>query len=166
MTDCKYAAFLSLGSNMGDKEENISQAILRISQLESVELVAKSSFYETSPVGFIQQPCFINCVIKVLTVLDPLALLVRLQEIENELGRKRLEYWGARTMDIDILLCGDKLIREPRLKVPHPLMFERGFVMLPLAEIMDSDERMRYGVEGELAKFEDLTEGDIKKIEK
>ena len=166
MTDDKYLAFLSLGSNMGDKETNISQAILLISELEKVELVAQSSLYETSPVGFVQQPHFLNCCIKIMTNLDPLELLDKLQEIENYLGRTRREYWGARTIDIDILLCGDKLIREPRLKVPHPLMFERGFVMLPLAEIMTSEERNRYGVEGELAKFKGLSDKDIKKHKK
>jgi len=90
----------------------------------------------------------LNCAVKISTTLDPLDLLDRLQEIELALGRTRLEYWGSRTLDIDILLCGDKLIREPRLKVPHPLMFERGFVMLPLADIMDESELKKYGVEG------------------
>ncbi|MEI6602567.1 MAG: 2-amino-4-hydroxy-6-hydroxymethyldihydropteridine diphosphokinase [Clostridia bacterium] len=142
-----YPSYLSLGSNKGDREQNISQAILQIAALDQVELIAQSSIYETTPVGFVQQPDFLNCVVKILTTLDPLELLDKLQGIEQQFGRKRLEYWGSRTLDIDILLCGDKIIREPRLKVPHPLMFERGFVLLPLAEIMTEEERIRYGIE-------------------
>lgn len=142
-----YPSYLSLGSNKGDRVQNIAQAILQIAALDQVELIAQSTFYETTPVGFIQQPDFINCVVKILTTFDPLVLLDKLQEIELQFGRKRIEYWGSRTLDIDILLCGDKIIREPRLKVPHPLMFERGFVLLPLAEIMTEEERTRYGVE-------------------
>ncbi len=144
----KYDAYLSLGSNKGDREKNLSQAISKISALDDVELLAQSIIYESTPVGFVQQPNFLNCAVKISTTLDPLELLDRLQEIELALGRTRLEYWGSRTLDIDILLCGDKLIREPRLKVPHPLMFERGFVMLPLADIMDESELKKYGVEG------------------
>ena len=143
----KYNAYLSLGSNKGDRENNLLQAIAKISSLEKAELLAQSKIYESTPVGFVQQPNFLNCALKISTTLDPLELLDRLQEIELSLGRTRLEYWGSRTLDIDILLCGDKLIREPRLKVPHPLMFERGFVMLPLAEIMDENEQKKYGID-------------------
>ena len=154
IVNASYPSFLSLGSNKGDRELNISQAILQICQLEGVELVAQSGLYETNPVGLVEQPNFLNCAVKIITSLDPLDLLEKLQGIETQLGRKRLEYWGERTLDIDILLCGDKIIRERLLKVPHPLMFERGFVLVPLSEIMTDQERFRYGVESEMAKFQ------------
>jgi len=153
MPNEKYVAFLSLGSNVGDRFANVEQGIHLISKLDSVQLLGRSSLYETSPVGFVQQPKFINCVVKIETDLDPLELLDNVLEIEKMLGRQRITHWGARTMDIDILLCGDRLIREPRLKVPHPLMFERGFVMIPLAEIMTDAEVEKYGLAHEFENF-------------
>ncbi|MEI6131628.1 MAG: 2-amino-4-hydroxy-6-hydroxymethyldihydropteridine diphosphokinase [Bacillota bacterium] len=142
----RYDAFLSIGSNMGDRQVNIASAVEKISKIKDIKLIKQSPLYETAPVGFEQQPKFLNCVVKIATNLDPLKLLENLHEIEIQLGRKRIEYWGSRTMDIDILLCGDRIIREAKLKVPHPLMYERGFVMVPLLDVLNDDELILFGI--------------------
>ena len=126
-------AYLSLGSNLGDREANLRDAIARLNPLGRVTAV--SSFYETEPVDFLDQPWFLNCVVLLETDLPPQMLLQRLLEIERSLGRERLQPKGPRLIDIDILLYGDEIIHEPGLSIPHPALHERRFVMAPLAEI-------------------------------
>ena len=129
------AAYLSLGSNLGNREETLREAVRRIGAAESVELTAVSSVYETEPWGKLDQPRFLNLAVAVETTLSPEALLALAQKIENELGRVRHERWGARTIDIDIL-CFEGVERNtPELTLPHPYMTERAFVLVPLAEI-------------------------------
>lgn len=129
--------YLSLGANLGDRKRSIRLAIELISQIDGVELMAVSHFYETEPWGVEDQPDFINAAVKIESILEPLQLLDSLQEIENKLGRTRSMRWGARDIDIDILTIDDMIIDEERLKVPHLFMFDRDFVMVPLSEIYD-----------------------------
>ena len=129
------AAYLSLGANLGNREETLRESVRRIGAAESVELTAVSSVYETEPWGKLDQPRFLNLAVAVETTLSPEALLALAQKIENELGRVRHERWGARTIDIDIL-CFEGVERNmPELTLPHPYMTERAFVLVPLAEI-------------------------------
>ena len=125
--------FLSLGSNLGDRQQNLRRAILRLRQ--SGEVRAVSSLYETEPMGFTAQAWFLNCAVELDTELMPRQLLTRTQRIEQEIGRRRTQLKGPRTLDLDILLFGQAVISLPELVVPHPAMHERRFVLEPLAEI-------------------------------
>lgn len=128
-------AYISLGSNIGNKEENVSDAILLIARTEGIRVCRKSSLYITAPWGKTDQEDFINQVIEIETTLSPLDLLHVLQGIEIKLGRLRNEKWGPRKIDLDILLYGQENIHLQELVVPHPYMFERLFVLIPLQEI-------------------------------
>ncbi len=126
-------AYLSLGSNIGDREENLRAAIAKLGELG--EIVAVSSFYETEPVDFTAQPWFLNCAVSLCTELKPKLFLSKIQVIEQQMGRRRIQPKGPRNIDIDILLLGDSVISTPELQIPHPAMQERRFVLEPLAEI-------------------------------
>lgn len=127
-------AYLSLGSNLGDRVANLRQAIHQLDGLGVVQAV--SSFYETEPVEVMQeQPWFLNCIVALETELDPRELLDRILALELTMGRRRIEPKGPRTIDIDIVLFGDAVINSPELTVPHPGMQQRRFVLEPLAEI-------------------------------
>ena len=128
-------AYLSLGSNMGDRKENIQKAIEALCSSGKVKLTNFSSIYETDPVGYTDQDPFLNMVIEVATTLSPWDLLNLCLEVERELGRKRIIRWGPRTIDLDILLYNNENIKTEHLKIPHPRMKERAFVLVPLAEI-------------------------------
>lgn len=132
--------YLSLGSNLGDKEENIHKAIKKIEEQVGV-VVRQSALIETEPWGFQSDNGFVNAAVCVETSLSPREVLHRTQAIERALGRNHKSVNGIyhdRLIDIDILLYGDETIDEPDLKIPHPLMKERDFVMIPLEEIMDT----------------------------
>lgn len=128
-------AYLSLGSNVGDREEYIEQAVFLLDKNPNIEVAKRSANYETEPEGKADQPMFINAAVEVRTKLSPYKLLDVCQEIETALGREREVEWGPRTIDIDILLYGDEIISDDKLQVPHPLMHERLFVLKPLKEI-------------------------------
>ena len=130
-----HRAYLSLGSNLGNRESNLKQAIERLSRLGQVHSV--SSFYETEPVDFASQPWFLNCALAFDTEQMPEQLLAAILRIEEEFGRHRSadQPKGPRTLDIDIVLFDSCVISTPRLIVPHPAMHERAFVLEPLAEI-------------------------------
>jgi 2-amino-4-hydroxy-6-hydroxymethyldihydropteridine diphosphokinase len=140
-------AFLSLGSNMGDKREYLIKAINLIEQHREITLVKAASFYETKPVGYLEQDLFLNTVIEVDTGLNPRDLLKAINEIEQQLGRERNTRWGPRTVDIDILTYGQEMIDEEDLTIPHREMKNRGFVLIPLLEIAP-DFRFPSGEEG------------------
>jgi 2-amino-4-hydroxy-6-hydroxymethyldihydropteridine diphosphokinase len=125
--------YLSLGSNVGDRTGNLRSAIERLAKLG--EVVAVSSFYETEPVEFTAQPWFLNCAVALHTELMPRLFLSKALAIEQEMGRRRSQPKGPRTIDIDILLFGNSAIHTPQLDVPHLAMHERRFVLEPLAEI-------------------------------
>jgi 2-amino-4-hydroxy-6-hydroxymethyldihydropteridine diphosphokinase len=126
-------AYLSLGSNVGDREGHMREAIQRLELAGSTAAV--SSFYETEPVDFIDQAWFLNCALALETTQTPEGLLAVLLEIEQQMGRRRTQQKGPRSIDIDILLFGDLIIDLPGLSIPHPAMHQRRFVLEPLAEI-------------------------------
>ena len=131
----KKRVYIGLGSNCGLKQENLAVARNKITELEGTRIVKSSSLYLTAPWGRTEQEDFINQVIEIKTALEPLALLQGLQEIEIKMGRQRQEKWGPRIIDLDILLFGDEVLDFPELKVPHPLMRQRLFVLVPLQEV-------------------------------
>ena len=128
-------AFIGLGSNLGDREANIRQALQFLEQLPETTIVRGSSLYDTEPVGVSDQPNFLNGVVQIETHLAPRQLLWNLMLIERRLGRVRTQPWGPRVIDVDLLLYGDEVVDEDDLQVPHPLMTQRSFVMVPLVEI-------------------------------
>ncbi|HWI54749.1 MAG TPA: 2-amino-4-hydroxy-6-hydroxymethyldihydropteridine diphosphokinase [Desulfobacteria bacterium] len=132
--------FIGLGSNIGNTEMTIKEALCNIDNHPEISVVAVSSLYQTEPVGYENQPWFSNCVAEVETLLNPDRLLDVLQDIENDFGRIRTIRWGPRTLDIDILLYDKLTIFSEKLIVPHPRMKERSFVMVPLVEIAASAE--------------------------
>ena len=127
--------YLGLGSNLAKPQEQILSAINEIAKLPNCNLLYRSSLYQTKAEGGVEQDDFINAVLAIKTSLKPLELLDVLQEIEILHQRKRTIRWGPRTLDIDILLYGNAIINNARLQIPHKLMTERGFVLLPLMEI-------------------------------
>jgi 2-amino-4-hydroxy-6-hydroxymethyldihydropteridine diphosphokinase len=128
-------AALSLGGNIGDVGHAFIAALKRLAEAPGVTLLRASSVYATPPWGRLDQPPFLNMAAIVATNLPALALLALCLDIERGMGRQRLERWGPRTLDIDILAYGDQTIEAPDLKVPHPRMTQRAFVLAPLAEI-------------------------------
>jgi len=127
------SAYLSLGSNIGNRESYLGDAIARLRALGRVAAI--SSLYETEPVEFTDQPWFLNCVVLLETNATPAQLLANLLAIEQEMGRVRNQEKGPRTIDIDILLFGETTLDSPELTIPHPAMHQRRFVLEPLAEI-------------------------------
>jgi 2-amino-4-hydroxy-6-hydroxymethyldihydropteridine diphosphokinase len=125
--------YLSLGSNVGDRAANLNTAIDNLRAFG--EVVAVSSVYETEPVEFTAQPWFLNCAVILDTDKTPKQLLAGILDIEQRLGRQRLQKKGPRIIDIDILLSGNSIVEDPGLTIPHPAMHERRFVLEPLAEI-------------------------------
>jgi 2-amino-4-hydroxy-6-hydroxymethyldihydropteridine diphosphokinase len=128
-------SYIGLGSNIGDRLENLRQAVGLLNQ-RGIRVVRSSRVYETEPVGP-PQPDYLNAVVEVETALEPRHLLRRCQEVEEELGRVPGERWGPRLIDLDVLTYDDMTIEEPDFHVPHPLMHERAFVMAPLLELDD-----------------------------
>lgn len=126
--------FLSLGSNIGDREKNLHTAIMALAAA-NVRVTRVSSFYETEPVDLREQPWFLNCAAQAETELPPLELLGALREIESHMGSRKLVPKGPRLIDLDILLYGEETIDTAELQVPHPRMLLRKFVLMPLAEI-------------------------------
>ena len=127
-------AYVALGSNLGDREENLRNALKHL-EANDVRVVKVSTFIETEPYGVTDQPGFINAVCQVETELEPLELLRLLLKIEQEMGRVRLRRWGERNIDLDLLLYEDACVVSDELTLPHPDMQNRDFVLLPLAEI-------------------------------
>lgn len=124
-------AFLALGSNLGDRQASIDAAVAAMP-----DVVAVSPVYETDPVGGpADQPPYLNAVVELDTDLSPRQLLELCQRLEQAAGRVRRERWGPRTLDVDVLLVGDLVVNEPDLVVPHPRMWERDFVLRPLADL-------------------------------
>jgi len=126
-------AYLSLGSNLGDRAANLRAAIAELGRGGTVG--ALSAFYETEPVDLLDQPWFLNCVVSMETEKKPRDLLRFVLSIEEAMGRLRMRKKGPRKIDIDVVLMGDRVVDEPGLKIPHPAMHRRRFVLAPLAEI-------------------------------
>lgn len=129
-------ALLGLGTNLGDREENLARAFSGIEGLAGTKVLAISSIYETAPFDVLsEQADYLNCCVLIDTELEPIELLHRCLELESKLGRVRLEYHGARTMDIDLLVCEDFKSATQELTVPHPEILRRAFVMVPMSDI-------------------------------
>lgn len=137
--------YLGLGSNLDTPIEQLRAARLAISNVNTISEIAFSSFYQSPPMGKKKQPDYVNAVMAIETNLSPLELLATTQAIENTQGRIRTERWGARTLDIDILLFGDETLDLPNLIVPHYGMSERAFVLYPLFEISPDLVIPKYG---------------------
>jgi 2-amino-4-hydroxy-6-hydroxymethyldihydropteridine diphosphokinase len=130
-----HTAFVALGSNLGDPEKNVRQAIAALAELPQSQLVCSSSLYRTAPVDAADQPDFINAVALMSTELAPQALLAALLEIESRFGRERSFRNAPRTLDLDLLLYDAQHMSEPGLVLPHPRMHQRAFVLVPLLEL-------------------------------
>jgi 2-amino-4-hydroxy-6-hydroxymethyldihydropteridine diphosphokinase len=127
--------WIGLGGNLENPAARLCRTLARLDQLPDTRVIRHSSLYGSRPVGPADQPDFINAVAELETELTPLALLDKLQGLENDAGRVRTRHWGERTLDLDILLLDDRVVNEPRLRIPHPELEHRGFVLVPLAEI-------------------------------
>jgi 2-amino-4-hydroxy-6-hydroxymethyldihydropteridine diphosphokinase len=127
--------YLSLGSNVGDRLENLRAAVAALCADEEIEVLRESRVYETEPVGDVDQGAFLNMAVAVETTLAPLEFLDRAQAIETRLGRVPTHRWGPRVIDIDIVLWNDMVMETERLTIPHPEFRKRAFVLAPLAEI-------------------------------
>jgi 2-amino-4-hydroxy-6-hydroxymethyldihydropteridine diphosphokinase len=137
-TQKRITVYIALGSNLGDRDQTIRAALRDLEEENDIRVLRCSTLHETKPVGGpLAQPRYLNAVAAIKTSLAPRALLRRLQEIEHRHGRRRRVKNGPRTLDLDLLLYGDRVINEQDLVVPHPRMWERPFVMQPLEEICD-----------------------------
>lgn len=128
-------AYIGLGSNIGDRKKNIDSAIEMLNSADDITVSAVSTYINTPPVGYTDQPDFLNAVVELKTTLSPQKLLAVCQDTERELKRVRVVKWGPRTIDLDILLYGEAVLDDENLIIPHPRMHEREFVMKPLKEI-------------------------------
>ena len=127
--------FIALGSNLENPKEQVKKGILSIKKIEGVRILNESNLYETPPVGILDQPNFVNAVIKINSNLGPYEILNELLNIENIAGRVRIDKNGPRTLDLDILLFNNLILNEKKLTIPHPRMHERLFVLMPLKDI-------------------------------
>jgi len=128
-------AYIGLGSNLDQPERQVLEAMAELEQLPDTCQVKKSSLYRSAPVGPQDQPDFINAVVQLETELSAQSLLEQLQQLEHKHGRVRTQHWGPRTLDLDLLLYGNMIIKTEKLTVPHPHMAARSFVLYPLLEI-------------------------------
>ena len=126
--------YLSLGSNIGDREANLHKAVEQLAS-QDMRVLHTSRIYETEPVDYVDQAWFLNQVVEAETTLFPMQLLTRVGRVERDLGRKRIVRKGPRTIDIDILFYGAAVVETKRLEIPHPRIAQRRFVLVPLAEL-------------------------------
>ncbi|MBI4213493.1 MAG: 2-amino-4-hydroxy-6-hydroxymethyldihydropteridine diphosphokinase [Chloroflexi bacterium] len=133
-------SYLGLGSNLGDRCENLHEALRRIGELPGTQLLEVSRVYETQPVGPVAQGWFLNAVVRVDTGQDPRALLQSAKAIERTMGRLAGERWGPRVIDVDVLLYGGVSVREEGLSIPHPELWDRRFVLVPLFDVLPEGE--------------------------
>jgi len=136
---------IALGSNLENPKQQVKNGILSIKNIERVKILSESNLYETPPVGILDQPNFVNAVIKINSDLRPFELLNKLLEIENIAGRIRIDKNGPRTLDLDILLFNNLILNEKNLTIPHPRMHERLFVLMPLKDIDENIVIPNYG---------------------
>lgn len=140
-------AYIAMGSNMGERDKLLMEAIERIHSHPDIRVLRVSGIYETEPVGYTDQPSFLNMVIAVSTTLEPLDLLREQLEQERRLGRIRHERWGPRTIDLDLLLYDNVRMDQEELTLPHPRMMERAFVLVPLHDVIDHSHPLHEGVQ-------------------
>jgi len=154
--------FIALGSNLKNPIKQINNGILSIGKINGIKILKKSNLYETAPVGFLDQPKFVNAVIKISSNLKAHELLDKLLIIENIAGRVRDKKNGPRTLDLDILLFNDFILTEKNLTIPHPRMHERLFVLMPLKDIDENIVIPKYGAIKDIIKK--LPPADINRI--
>lgn len=150
--DRAVAAYIGLGSNLGDRVRRVRSALSHLDRLPQTRVNRRSSLYRSVPVGVVDQPLFINAVVRVRTRLTPEALLVELQKIERRFGRIRKLRWGPRSLDLDILVYGGVVRDEPALVVPHPGIPHRPFVLYPLLEIAPNLDVPGMGTPADMAR--------------
>ena len=156
------AAYIGLGSNLDDPADQLQRAFAELGRIPNTALIGYSSLYQSPPMGGLEQPDYINAVARLETSLEPEELLLQLQAIETGHGRIRGERWGARTLDLDLLVYGSNIIDAPDLKVPHPGVHERAFVLYPLHEIAPNLEIPGRGLVTKL--LENCSSDGLKKI--
>ena len=154
-------AFLGLGSNIEDRIDYLQSAVEALAAHPKIRVDAVSSVYETDPVGGPEQGAFLNIAVRIATLLSPRGLLKAGQDVEQALGRERVERWGPRTIDVDILLYGDRTVHKRNLEIPHARLTERPFALVPLLEVAPGkklpDGRSLASVLGGLAPIEGVT---------
>ena len=157
-----FDAIIGLGSNVGDKAANIARALVLLAAGGDIRLVRRSRLYRSAPWGKSDQDWFVNACAAIHTALAPGELLARCQAVEQEMGRVRGERWGPRVIDVDILVFGDVISSEAALTLPHPRITERGFVLVPLAELAPN-----LAVEGRRVAewLADIDHGDVVALE-
>ena len=160
----KNKVYLSLGSNIGNRQKYIESAIELVGKTEGIKILKKSGLYETSPVGYVEQDLFLNAVIKIETDFSAREILKIINKIENELDRKREIRWGPRTIDIDILIFSDKKINETDLIIPHKEMLNRLFVLVPLIEIYDGEYFEKEKIIERIGELVEVGNQKIKKL--
>lgn len=131
----EVTTYIGLGSNLGNREENLNQAVNMLRNAAGIKVTAVSTYFNTAPVGYTEQPDFLNAVVEASTDFIAYELLELCRDIEKKLKRERIIHWGPRTIDVDILLFGDLILEDEMLIIPHPRMHEREFVLKPLNEI-------------------------------
>ncbi len=136
-------AYIALGSNMGDREAHLLRAIEELDAQPGIDVTKVSGIYETDPVGYADQPAFLNMAVAVRTTLEPLELLRTQLRLESLLGRIRQVRWGPRTIDLDLLLYDNVRMDQEELTLPHPRMMERAFVLVPLHDVISSSHPLR-----------------------
>ncbi|WP_082050539.1 2-amino-4-hydroxy-6-hydroxymethyldihydropteridine diphosphokinase [Risungbinella massiliensis] len=151
-------AYLGLGTNLGDRPKQLQQAVQLLAESDGITISKVSAIYQTEPVGYVDQPDFLNIAVRLETNLTATELLTTALEIEQKLQRVRTIRWGPRTMDIDILLYGKEYYQSSHLEIPHPRMWERAFVLVPLLDVMEPFEREFWRVSEYLAKLPDRKE--------
>ena len=134
----KHTAYIAIGSNIGNPYQNCTEAIHKISNNDSIKIISKSSFYQTSPIGGVEQDWFINCAIKINTSLTSDSLLFNLLNIESVMGRIRGGKWGPRLIDLDLLFYDSLISNKKKLTIPHPEIQKRNFVLMPLSDIAEN----------------------------
>lgn len=137
-------AAIALGGNLGDSQRILSEAVEAIDGARGIRVLARSHLYKTAPVGP-PQPDYLNACLTIETMLSARSLLHQLLRIENQFGRVRQERWGARSLDLDLLLFGDQIIDSPGLTVPHPRLHERAFVLVPLMDVASQWQHPIFG---------------------
>ncbi len=140
----KQKVYLSIGSNIGNREINILKSLVYLEKREDVEITKVSSFYETEPVGYEEQDIFVNCAVEIRTTLKPFKLLEVLKNIETEIGREMLFRWGPRIIDLDIVFYGNINIKSQILQIPHKEYKNRNFVLTPIFELGKTDNIIEY----------------------
>lgn len=155
------SAYLSIGTNIGERLENLQHAIRLLQQHEAITVTTVSAVYETAAVGFTDQADFLNIAVHITTTLSAQDLLLACQQIENDLGRVREFRWGPRIIDLDILLYNNENIDTENLTLPHPRMFERAFVIVPLMDVMVDDSSQLQHAREQFMQIDASAEGVV-----